>query len=392
MHISPIDFPEFFQSAKTVIDNLPTTVPTRKSFSQTEKEKNRRIILSTLISVKTGGALKYDLSKCNNMFHNSLQGMLQDPLRYQFKLSVKNLFTQCRAEFPDLFFGDFIQALLNFTTISALQSLIKGEVEFTTPVFSFSMLYPLSDNLIDDILMMHEEKAECLNEISLAISGMQVSSLNEAKQHIFSLINSILETYPRDSFPKVEESLYQMLDAQKKSIMVQHSPLSSDELLSIAIEKGGSSLIVDALLVDGDLPDRLYMPLILFGYVLQSIDDLEDFDSDLKKNHRTYVNCSEQLELDTNRLFHLLSYIQVVFKEEFALKHAIIDIIDEVLFYYIAATVFKNRKHYSNEYLSKLEHQFPLEGSFIEKLYHRITTFRNSNNYSVIERLLSQRD
>ena len=62
------------------------------------------------------------------------------------------------------------------------------------------------------------------------------------------------------------------------------------DMLSISIEKGGASVLVDGYLVCGELTKEEEVFAYGYGFLLQLCDDLQDVKADLEKNHMTIIS------------------------------------------------------------------------------------------------------
>jgi hypothetical protein len=97
------------------------------------------------------------------------------------------------------------------------------------------------------------------------------------------------DTWPRERFPEVNESLRAIHRAQTRSLRQQEprARLSEKDLLAISVEKGGTSVLADGYLVAGQLGPATARFLFGYGAMLQFLDDLQDAHTDALQGHDT---------------------------------------------------------------------------------------------------------
>lgn len=189
---------------------------------------------------------------------------------------------------PDVQMEDVCQAGRNLWIINSLQLLMDLPVELTNSVFAYCMLYPYTDDYLDDKDVSRDEKLSFSNRFRLRLLGENVLAQNEREDKIFRLVSFIENDWPRDVFPKVFESLVGIHDAQTRSIgMVNREHLSNNELMSICIDKGGTSVLADGYLLKGDLTRDEEMFCFGFGVYLQYVDDIQDLKEDINGQVKT---------------------------------------------------------------------------------------------------------
>lgn len=189
----------------------------------------------------------------------------------------------------DISYEDIGQAMRNIWIVNIFQWAIGRKVEFTLGIFGYSMLYPYTDNYLDNIEISIEEKKKFNSKFLKRLSGEYIkpSSLHEEK--IFRLIECIEEQFDRSKFIEVYESLYLIYNGQNKSLYQQENesiPYEKD-ILDISLEKGGASVLADGYLIYGGLSDDEKEFAYGYGFFLQLLDDLQDVKVDLKNKHMT---------------------------------------------------------------------------------------------------------
>jgi hypothetical protein len=272
---------------------------------------------------------------------------------------------QARALDPRISDEDIYQAGRNVMTMNFMQLLLGQQVRLTPSIFAYSLLYPLTDNYLDDPGLSIEEKKAFGVHFRERLLGKSVVPANDAEKHIWHCIDVIEGEFPRDRHPLVHASLIAIHDAQQHSLALLHSADRPDEedILRLSFEKGGAAVLADGYLVAGDLnaEERLFM--FSYGVFTQLIDDLEDTRQDAT-NHTATVFSQlaghSPLDAVTNRLFRFgnqvfqsVNYFQGA--RVATLKEMIWKCIDPLLMDFAS----QMPRHYSRHYLRKLEKHFP---------------------------------
>ena len=200
---------------------------------------------------------------------------------------------QARSDDPELAAEDLGQALRNVWVIHFFQLLDAGEVRHTPASLGYSLLYPYTDNVLDDPSRSPEQKRERSRRLGLRLAGVALPPLDKAERRVFQQLDRIDGQFPRHRTPEVHLALQAIHRSQVASLRQQaNEPLSEDELLRLSIAKGGSSVLVDAYLVDGRPSAELARFAFVYGVALQLADDLQDVETDLEAGHQTLFTCA----------------------------------------------------------------------------------------------------
>lgn len=209
---------------------------------------------------------------------------------------------------------NIFQAIRNVWIMNSIQIFLGRDVEFSSSIFAYSMLYPYTDNYLDDNAFNHEDKKSFNNRFRRRLLGEITFPDNEIEEPVFKLVEMIEAQYSRLIHPSVYEALAAIHDAQEKSLLQQRtmtSPYEKD-IMGISFEKGGSSVLADGYLVNPNISIDDADFMFGYGIFLQLADDLQDVSEDIENNHMTiYSQLSRKWPLDilTNRLFHFMNYI-----------------------------------------------------------------------------------
>ncbi len=202
---------------------------------------------------------------------------------------------------------DIFQAQRNVWTMNGLQAFFGLPVRLTPSVFAYSMLYPCSDNLLDDPALSLQEKREFNRRFRQKLEGDAVYPSAGRERSIFQLVDTIESEFPRTSFPLVWEGLLAIHQAQEESIQLQHPQVSPYEVdvLGISFAKGGASVLADGYLVAKEIAREQTQFLYGLGCYMQLADDLQDVIDDRKTGILTvFSQTATHWPLDgiTNRL------------------------------------------------------------------------------------------
>ena len=179
---------------------------------------------------------------------------------------------------PALASADVFQACRNVWVANGVQRLLGLPVRLTPSVFAYSLLYPYTDNYLDDPAANEETKRAFNERLRSRLEGKDAMPANPREKAIFDLVAMIEGEHDRTLFPQVFDSLVAIHEAQVKSLrlIAAGGPPAESDIIGIILEKGGTSVLADGCLVAGTLsPDQVEF-LFGFGAFLQVMDDLED--------------------------------------------------------------------------------------------------------------------
>ena len=215
-----------------------------------------------------------------------------------------------KKETPLLKDEEIFQAMRNVWIMNSLQIFWGLPLKMTPSVYAYSMLYPYTDNFLDNPELSREEKINFNERLYKVLDGEKLTSANFVEEKVFSLIGQIESQYGRDTHYQVFDSLKLIQEAQTKSMKQDRDEiLTKDKILPISFFKGGASVLADAFLVKGNLNiDEMYFAFT-YGTFLQLIDDLQDAEEDKKDRHQTLFSTRNENEIVDNEIKRLISYI-----------------------------------------------------------------------------------
>jgi len=258
------------------------------------KEKFLDLFLETIKAFRKDRLRSKSFTEADQqLFLSNIRGFLRSGLDFtdgQLELMfsdemieiTRSFVRQAKAFDPELAFNDIFQACRNMWIMSGLQLIMGIRMQVTPSIFAYSMLYPYTDNLIDDPKISSFEKLVFSERFRDRLSGVKLEPQNKTENAIFRLVGMIEEEYSRNYFPEVYESLLGIHDAQTNSMKLfqQNNPIGGSEILKICLAKGGASVLADGYLVAGKLTDAQRYFLFGYGAYLQLLDDIQDVEED----------------------------------------------------------------------------------------------------------------
>ena len=164
-----------------------------------------------------------------------------------------------RAFDPKLSGEDIYQAGRNAWTANGLQWLLGLPVQNTSSIFAYSLLYPYTDNYLDDPAITVATKLTFNERFRRRLAGELLAAANPHEQVIFDLVAMIEGQYSRSDHPAVFESLLDIHHAQGRSLKLLRRAAAPGEVdvLGLSFAKGGTSVLADGYLVSNSLTAHL---------------------------------------------------------------------------------------------------------------------------------------
>lgn len=239
---------------------------------------------------------------------------LNDPdvdslLREKFSVIGKDLARCARRLDAAVSVDDILQACRNAWTAGGLQALLGEEVRLTPAVFGYSMLYPYSDNYLDDAQISRDAKLRFSSRFGLRLAGDRLPAAGRLETIVWQLVSLIETQYARDDYPQVYDCLLAIHGAQEDSIhQLPDGGAGGDlDVLRLSVSKGGTSVLADAYLAAGSLSEAEARFAFRWGVLLQLGDDLQDLAGDRERGFLTvFSQAAGQQQLDKllNRALH----------------------------------------------------------------------------------------
>jgi len=286
---------------------------------------------------------------------------------------TRSFVRQARAFDAELPFNDIFQACRNMWIMIGLQLVMGIPKRITPSVFAYSMLYPYTDNLIDDPRISGFEKLTFSERFRDRLSGVHLKPENKTENAIFRLVEMIEGEYSRIDFPEVFESLLGIHDAQTNSVkLIQQADLLSEhDILKICLAKGGASVLADGYLVAGNLlPEQQYF---LYGYggYLQLLDDIQDVKEDHEAGLKTVFSKSafrSPLDEKVNKTYWFGKRVMESL-DSFDGRHMDLfkSLMRRSMDLFITEAIAQVPDAYSRKYVMEFENYSPFHFSYIRK-------------------------
>jgi hypothetical protein len=278
---------------------------------------------------------------------------------------------QARAFAPAITDQSLFQALRNLWVTHSVQLFLRAPITLSPALFAYSMLYPWTDNCLDDLRLEPAAKLAFGDWLALRLSGAKAPPRDRHAQQVGCLVGMIERLYPRAEYPEVYLSLQAIHHAQMRSLDQQDATRNWDEqaLLSLSIAKGGASVLTDACLVRGSLTEGEAEFMFAYGVLLQLMDDLQDLRDDLANRHMTIFTRQTRVgPLDdvTTRLWAftqkvLWSFSRFASAQPCSLK----SLIQDNLRLLLVQTVARNREFYTPGFVLRVEASSPVRFCYL---------------------------
>ncbi len=293
----------------------------------------------------------------------------------EFKSVSKHFFNKARAFGPELKPENIYQGLRNVWIMNGIQLMMEVPVKITPSVFAYSMIYPYSDNLLDDPDITNNEKQKFNERFNERLHGESVEPQSSVEKQLFKLVAMFEDEYPRNDFPNVYESLYAIQQGQTNSLkLIKQDNISDVNVLNICFEKGGASVLADGYLVAGKMTQQQEQALFGYGIYLQLLDDIQDLKEDSDADTKTMFSCVDRDNLG-DFVNQTINFGRATLQEMECLPGAanseFLDLMNRSIEMMIIESVGLNNSWYAEDYLVELERYSPLHFGFVrEKRTH----------------------
>jgi hypothetical protein len=281
---------------------------------------------------------------------------------------------------PALSMAGIIQAARNAWTACGLQPLLGVPLVLTPSILGYSLMYPYSDNFLDDENVSGDAKLRFSRRFRRRLLGEKLLAEDPRERSLWALIALVEMQYPRALYPNVFECLLAIHGAQERSVGQAHGRRSHAEVecLKVGCAKGGSSVLADACLAYGSLTERESRFAFEWGVLLQLGDDLQDVREDLRRGSMTLFSlaAAEGRPLDELTI-QLLKFSEHVGRrmEELpgggAVFKGLLTMSWKSL---IIAAVADSREFFSAAFLREAEHFSPFRFEFLRTRKDRLAS------------------
>jgi len=313
---------------------------------------------------------------------------------------------EARAFDPGLPLESLWQALRNVWIGNSLQIVLDLPVTVNPGLFAYSMLYPLTDNLLDDPRVESGAKRVFNERFGRRLAGLPVWPAGDGEAAVFRLVERIEGEFPRHAYAEVHQSLLAIHGGQVLSLRQQDDPRLTDaEILAISCEKGGTSVLADLYLVAGRASAGEERFGFGYGVALQLLDDLQDVESDLAAGHQTLFTRAARrgaLDAPASRLARFIDRVldgeDCLARPELADRQ---DLIRRNCRTLLVGAVAEQPRRFSRRFRRAVARRWPFAFRAMRRLHRRATTryqavaasqHPGGSAASPLDRLLAQED
>lgn len=282
---------------------------------------------------------------------------------------------RARAFDPKLSGEDIYQAGRNAWTAHGLQWLAGMTVQLTPSILAYSLLYPYTDNYLDDPEVDRGAKLAFNERFRQRLAGAALAPVNAHEQTIFDLVAMIEIQYSRSDHPEVFDSLLAIHDAQSLSLnLLRRAAQPEDvDVSGLSFYKGGTSVLADGYLVSDSLTEAQRCYTYGHGIFAQLLDDMEDVEQDcLAERLTVYSQSADDRPLDrlANRTFYFGH--QVLQQMDcFDVAEPVRELIWHGADLFLIDAIGRTDSYYTPAYLRGLEAHSPFRFSFLKEQRNR---------------------
>lgn len=317
-------------------------------------------------------------------------------LFHGFPEATKGFLDSAKKFNPNITTENLVQAIRNVWIMNIIQVLLNLKVEYSPSMFAYSMLYPYTDNYLDDNNLSKEAKLKINLRFKKRLENQQILPDNDYENNLFKLVSIIENQYSRSEYKELFESLMYIHKSQEASLYQQNITACpyEENILGISINKGGSSVLADAYLVNGTLNETQITFFFNYGVMLQFCDDLQDSLEDYKNGHMTiYSQIAHKWPLDSlaNALFsYIESTLNCIDSMCASDMECTKNLISKNCILLVLQAIIKNKGLFSGSYIKRINDYLPFTPSYTANLYNMLKKKYSSlepgyNNLSVEE-------
>jgi hypothetical protein len=292
---------------------------------------------------------------------------------------------------PRLGAEDIYQAARNAWTAHGLQWLMGLPVQLSPSILAYSLLYPYTDNFLDDPAIAGGAKLAFSERLRQRLTGDRLFSANSKEQTIFELVEMIETQYSRFDQPAVFESLLAIHDAQGQSVKLLRRSAAPGEVdvLGLGFYKGGTSVLADGYLAGGSLNGAQRQYMYGHGIYAQLLDDMEDVEQDSRAGRLTlYSQPGGHWPLDAlaRRTFHF-GHRVLMGLDCFEVGEPVRGLIRHGADLLLIDAIGRTEGYYTPAYLRELETYSPFRFSFLKEQRDQFIR-RHGPQRKLMERLM----
>ncbi len=272
------------------------------------------------------------------------------------------------------------QAARNYLVYDVFTEIHELPHTMNPAILGYSMLYPYTDNYIDNPALSFEEKERYNQMIADRIIGKPIDIQDKYYQKTCDLLDSVTHFYEKEEKSDIQTGLLFMLDAQKKSLsQTRHEGqtlLTEDEIFRISSYKGGISVLIDRFYVPSKITPEDFIFYLSYGFFLQLADDLQDITEDRNTMRQTLFTIGSLDSNDTtkakkhheetlNKLFH---YLHTTMNEYPMHSIKLKSFIEKNCYLLLIYSAYLSGENFSPKYLQQFIPYMPVSLPFIQNI------------------------
>ena len=342
-----------------------------KAFTLSEKKANEAAVSKFLKGIQKN---KIDfetfLDEENFLCIREYMGI---PLFQDYLKSMCSFLRATREYDKNITASQIWQALRNYLIFGMIVAMTGEKQTFHDAIMGFSLLYPYTDNYIDDTTISGKDKDAFNRMIYDTLRGAD-PSVTDALQRKTKQCVEMCRNYRGGSCKEEASKLcLLMLDAQAKStafmgMTEKDYETKKAEILDMLAYKGGMSVLIDYFFSVPEMDEKGIIFYRQFGLLLQMADDIQDIGDDLKSETPTFFSeVGSVAERDAN-LYQLMHFTREIFEAydsgEYPVRRFMLR---NCLILYMSA-VLRSEAFFSEELKAGLEPYLPFRTEFASRL------------------------
>lgn len=293
-------------------------------------------------------------------------------MQSRFFKETQAFFKKARQFDPQLSLEDIGQAMRNVWIICILSQQARGEEPLNSAAFGYSMLYPYTDNYLDDSTISGPEKQALNARLYQWLTGHQAPCANAQEEKIYALVREIENGYDRALCPQVYDSLLFILEGQADSLRQQGKDMDPQEILDISIRKGGASVLADGFIANEKLDDKAAAFCMGFGFLLQLADDIQDIEPDARCGHQTLFSTNRAEYAPHTLVNKMFSFMRSLLDSYPDMQPELCACIEKNCALLVLYSCILNRRHFQSGYIERLTPFLPFSPVFVEGLLGKL--------------------
>lgn len=282
-----------------------------------EKHKNQKV-LENFIKKARNGKFDFQYLLDNEQFV-LLEKYMGSELFAQYITSMCQFFRGVRTFDPSITAPWVWQALRNYLIYGTIVGMEAGEQGCHDAIMGYSLLYPYTDNYIDNPDISNSDKIEFNQMIEDTLKGKEIKPTDPLQDKIIKCL--LMGMNYREGSKKEASSalLLLMLDAQAYSTRFmgyskEDYRTKKDDIIRMLGYKGGVSVLNDYFFSIPKIDLNGIIFYLQFGFILQLADDIQDIPGDIASKTPTLYSMVDSVKEREANFYQLIRFIRAAFQ------------------------------------------------------------------------------